>query len=237
VADLDLAVVGDAAVEQRLVEALVALDQLDVLADEADRDLALGLGDLLADRLPGVEPRAARPDVEQLAELVVEALLGQHQRQPVDGVDVDRLEHRVARQRAEHRGLLDQVGLELLLAADDQHVGGDADLAQLLDRVLGRLGLELAGGADVRHQREVHRHRLIAIELGAQLAHRLEERQALDVADGAADLDDQQVEVLGAGPDARLDLVGDVRDDLHRRAEVLAAPLLADHRRVHLGRW
>ena len=34
---------------------------------------------------------------------------------------------------------------------------------------------------------------------------------------------------LAAGHDPRLDLVGDVRDDLHGVAEVLAAPLLGDH--------
>ena len=52
--------------------------------------------------------------------------------------------------------------------------------------------------------------------------------QRLDVADRAADLDDGDVDALGRVADARLDLVGDVRDDLHRRAEVLAAPLLRD---------
>ena len=40
-ADLDAAVVADAAVDQRLVEALVRLDEVDVLADEADVDLGL----------------------------------------------------------------------------------------------------------------------------------------------------------------------------------------------------
>jgi hypothetical protein len=33
-----------------------------------------------------------------------------------------------------------------------------------------------------------------------------------------------------ASADRRLDLVGDVRDDLHGLAEVVAAPLLLDHR-------
>ena len=35
--------------------------------------------------------------------------------------------------------------------------------------------------------------------------------------------------------DAVLDLVGDVRDDLHRAAEVVAAALLLDHRQVDLA--
>ena len=40
----------------------------------------------------------------------------------------------------------------------------------------------------------------------------------------------------GHRQDAALDLVGDVRDDLDGVAEVLAAPLLGDHRRIHLSR-
>ena len=68
----------------------------------------------------------------------------------------------------------------------------------------------------------------------AHLADRLEERQALDVADRAADLDDHHVRVAVAGHarDPLLDLVGDVRDDLDRAAEVVAAALLGDDRLV-----
>ena len=68
----------------------------------------------------------------------------------------------------------------------------------------------------------------------AHLADGLEERQALDVADGAADLDDDDVGIAVArdAPDPLLDLVGDVRDDLDRAAEVVAAALLGDDRLV-----
>ena len=67
--------------------------------------------------------------------------------------------------------------------------------------------------------------------LAAELADRLQERQRLDVADGAADLGDDDVAVarLRRAADPLLDLVRDVRDHLHRRAEVLAVALLADH--------
>ncbi len=56
----------------------------------------------------------------------------------------------------------------------------------------------------------------------------------LDVTDGAADLDDDHVRAAVArnAADALLDLVGDVRDHLDRAAEVVAAPLLGDHRLV-----
>ncbi len=64
--------------------------------------------------------------------------------------------------------------------------------------------------------------------LAAELADRLEEGVRLDVADRAADLGDDDVAVrrLPHSADALLDLVRDVRDHLHGRAEVLAAALL-----------
>ena len=71
-------------------------------------------------------------------------------------------------------------------------------------------------------------------QLRVQLADRLQERQRLDVADGAADLGDDEVHRLRLGDDQDplLDLVGDVRDHLDRRAEVVAAALAPDHRVV-----
>ena len=72
--------------------------------------------------------------------------------------------------------------------------------------------------------------------LQAHLAHGLEEGQRLDVADGAADLDDGDVHLLvGAPAHELLDLVGDVRDHLHRLAEVVAAALLLEHALVDLA--
>jgi len=64
---------------------------------------------------------------------------------------------------------------------------------------------------------------------GADLADRFQERQRLDVAHGAADLDQAHVEAFGGLDDAALDLVGDVRDHLHGAAEIIAAAFLADH--------
>ena len=69
---------------------------------------------------------------------------------------------------------------------------------------------------------------MIARQVVAELADRLEERQALDVADRAADLAQHEVEALVAVADEVLDRVGDVRDHLDGGAEIVAAPLLGD---------
>ena len=60
----------------------------------------------------------------------------------------------------------------------------------------------------------------------------------LDVAHRAADLHEGHVHagLLAHAEDARLDLVGDVRDDLHGPAEEAALALLGDDRLVDLAR-
>ncbi len=83
---------------------------------------------------------------------------------------------------------------------------------------------------DVGHEREVDEHAAAPADVHGELPDRLEEGQRLDVADGAADLGDHEVHVarLRDQRDPLLDLVGDVRNDLHGAAEVIAAALAAD---------
>ena len=69
---------------------------------------------------------------------------------------------------------------------------------------------------------------VLAAELLAHLADGFEEGERLDVADGAADLDDGDLAVGGDLAHGVLDLVGDVGDDLDGFAEVVAAALLGD---------
>jgi len=103
-----------------------------------------------------------------------------------------------------------------------------------LTECLGGLGLELLRGLDERHQGEVDVDDVVLAHVLLELAHRLEEGQPLDVADGAPDLDDHHVHPGGHLPDRRLDLVGDVRDDLDGAAEIVPAALLLDHGSVDL---
>ena len=83
---------------------------------------------------------------------------------------------------------------------------------------------------------------VVSADLMADLAHGFEEGQGLDIADGPADLRDDDIDVgTGHATDARLDLVGDVRNHLDGVAEVFTAPLLGDDGGVdlpgrHIGR-
>jgi len=69
----------------------------------------------------------------------------------------------------------------------------------------------------------------------AHLADGLEERQRLDVTHRATDLDDGDIGAFGTTLDVVLDLVGDVRYDLHGLAQILATTLFLDHGLVDLA--
>ena len=185
-----------------------------------------------------VEVGRRRLHAEVVEHEVVDALGLEVERDLVDQVDVARGDDRLHGQRREQRDLLADVVGQPALGAGDDHVGLDADAAQLVDRVLRRLRLELARVADVRHEREVDEHAPAPADVDRELPDRLEERQRLDVAHRAADLGDHDVDVLALAHelDAVLDLVRDVRDDLDGPAEVVAAALLADDRVVDRAR-
>ncbi len=75
----------------------------------------------------------------------------------------------------------------------------------------------------------MHVDAVAAAKLYAELTNGLQEGQRLDVAHRPSDLDHADVGAVGAQLDAPLDFVRDVRNDLNRRAQIIAAPLLRDH--------
>ena len=225
----------EAAVIQRLVEALVRVLVADVLADDVDGDLVERVLDPGDEILPGLHAPLGLRQVQVLQHDAVEAFGGEHQRHFVDRRDVLGGDDRFLGDVAEQRDLALDVRIEEPVRPAEQDVRLNADRPQIAHAVLRRLGLQLAGGADERHQRQVDVERVVAADVLAELADRFEERQALDVADRAADLDERDVDVAASRADRVLDLVGDVRNHLHGPAEVVAAPLLLDDALVDLA--
>jgi hypothetical protein len=210
----------------------IGVGKLDVLADQADAYRRRGGLDLGDELLPVAEVGFAL-DAQEFAHEVVEALVVEDQREFVDVLGVGGVDDRSFLDVAEAGDLALQVVRQRGLAAADDHIGLDATAAQLGHRMLGGLGLLLARRADERHQRDVDVADVVATDHVAELTDRLEERQDLDVADRAADLGDHHVDVVVCDAlDPTLDLVGDVRDDLHRLAEVVATAFRGEHRLV-----
>ncbi len=220
-----------ARVLERLVHRQVRVVELHVLADERDRDRAFLRADSLLELEPLAELGRRHLEPQTSRDELVEPLGLQRLRHEVDVAHVRVRDHGVRLDVGEERDLVADVLGDLLARPADDHVGVDTDAAQLVDGVLRRLRLQLAGRVDERHERHVDVADVLDAGLAPELPDRLEERQRLDVADGPADLRDHDVDRLGLGDplDPRLDLVRDVRDHLHGRAEELALALLAQH--------
>ena len=166
----------------------------------------------------------------------VEPLVVQQQRDLIDARGIDRGDDRFDRHVTQHRDLgLHRLAQEHVTSTDDD-VGLDTAAAQLGDGVLRGLGLVLARGREVRHQRQVHVTDVLSSHLASELTNRFEKGNDLDVTDRSADFSDDDVDVVSREPQyARFDLVGDVRNDLHGTAEVVAAALFGDDGRVDLA--
>ncbi len=170
-----------------------------VLADDRHLDGVFDRDHLL-DQLHPVGPVLQGVKPEHLHQVQRRSLLLQEEGDLVDVVDV------VVGDDPLHRHVAEEGDLRLRLvsqgrcAPDGDDVGLEAQGPHLLDAVLGRLRLLLAVGRR-RSQGDVDEGDVSHL-LVPQLPHRLEERHPLDVADGAADLDD--ADVAAALPATRL---------------------------------
>src|SRR5690606_10630760 len=211
----------------------VAVLQVHVLAHHTDLHGARSRLFELAHRVaPHAELRLARPNIQPLGQLRVQAFGMQQERQLVDARCVDCRDHTLYWNVGKQRDLLLETPWNRSIAATDQNVRLDTYLAHLAHRMLGGLGLELSGRDDVRHQGDVHADGVLGTGFQAQLANRFQKRQRLDVADGAAYFEDGNVGTFAGLVDALFDLVGDVRNDLIRGPQVFTTAFFADHRIV-----
>ena len=229
-----------ASVAQRLVERLVAVGQINVLAHHGDADFAFGVLGLVHQIVPALEFCGRRVQAQLVANQAVQALLVQHARHFVDGVHVPHGDHAPHRYIGEQRDFLPFFVRNRAVGAAHQRVGLDADFAQLLGGVLGGFGLEFASRSNPGHVAQMHKSGVVRAQLQAHLAHGFQKRQGLDVAHGAANFHNGHVHRIGlaqarAALDEFLDFIGNVRDHLHRFAQIVAPTLFVEHAFVDLA--
>ena len=125
--DVHAHVVGDPAMEQRLLHRLVGVVQVGVLADYRDLHPLRRLENLADHQFPAGEVGLRRLQVEPLADHPVEALLLKAERDLVNGMHIRALDHAVEIHVAEERDLAFDLGGQGVIAAAHQHIGLDAD--------------------------------------------------------------------------------------------------------------
>jgi len=129
VTDVDPAAGMDTGVDQRLGERLVRLGEIDILADQRDGDRVLRMLERVHELVPLREVGRPREHVQLVADDFVEHLLVQHARDLVDRVHIPDRDHRLDGNVREQRDLASLVVGNRLLAAAEQRVGLDPDLA------------------------------------------------------------------------------------------------------------
>src|SRR5699024_10634576 len=146
----------------------------------------------------------------------------------IEGITVGVLNDMIRTHVAEESDLLAHLLGDMIVAAADQEIGLYAGLLKFLDRVLRGLGLELPAGRQIRDQGDVNVEDIFYRQLEVHLPDGLEEGLALNVADRAADLGDDNIRVFAGLQDAALDFIGYMWNDLNGAAVIVAAALLVD---------
>ena len=223
--DLHLGAMLEASVTKALRHRKIGILQIDVLANETDLHRGLRRFYVGDNFLPRTHVERS-VDLQYFADHNIKTFVVQDQRQLVNVAGVGRIHHGTLVYVAQVADLALQVQAQGLFAAAHDHVGLDTAAAQFSNAVLSWLRLLLATWPDERHQRDVHVAHVVAANFFTELTNRLEERQDLNVANGATHFSDHDVDIIGSEAlDASLDFVGDVRDDLHSLSEIVTTAL------------
>src|SRR5664279_1363587 len=197
-ADRDLGVVVETTSAHGLGHRQVGVRQVDVLAHQGDLDGVLGVVHPAQQLVPVTPVHVPEGQTEAPDDIGIKALGVQHPRDVVDARCVHASHARFGVDVAHQGDLALDAVRELTVSAKHDGVGLDTNLSKCCHRVLGRLGLQLTAGCQVGDQRDVQEEDVLAPHVMADLACSLQEGQRLDVADGSADLGDDNVRtVLG----------------------------------------
>ena len=216
---------GDAAVLQRLNHGEIGVVELYVLAHQRDGHFALGMLEAVDHFLPVLQFRRADGQLQRFADLVGERFPLQHQGHLIERFGVKVLDDAPGGDIAEQREFCPHLRRDGIVAAADEHAGVDAHALQFLDRVLRGLGFEFLRRFQVRDEGDVDKQRALRGHFPLKLADGLDEGLPLDIADRSANFGDDDVGLFADAIDFLLDLICDVRDDLHGAAVVAAVAL------------
>ena len=240
-AHLNLGAVLEAAGTQRFGHRQVSIGEVNVLAHQCDPHSFRGLVHSLEQVVPLRPVDVTKRQAEPAHHVGVEFLAVQHLGDVVDRRRVRGGDHTVDVDVAHQGDLVLQRFGHVAVAAQDQRVGRDADAAQRGDRVLGGFGLQLARRRQNRAPASTCRKKQFSRPTSWRTCRAASRNGSDSMSPTVPPISvitmsgrSPSASGLGHRQDPALDLIGDVRDDLDGVAEVLAAALLRDHRRIHL---
>ena len=211
---------------------------LDVLPDHGDLNFVLGIADPMDQFTPVTNVEPTRFQSQLIADLLVQLVLNQSQRDFVNGeLFVDLFDDGLLLNIAEQGNLGAVIMAKRAFGPDDKNIGLNPDFTQLTDAVLGRLCLRFAGCFEVRHQRQVDEQAVVFADVERDLPDCFEKRQTFDVPDSPPKLGDNDINIwTGEVQYAAFDFVGDVGNNLDCRSQIFTAAFFFDDALVNLPR-
>ena len=238
-ADLHIRAELIARMMQRFCDRQICIMQLNIFADKRDRDASARFTDPLTERFPFAEIGRRRLQIELAADDLRKMRFFKHQRCFIEIRQREIFNDAIRLDIAEARNFRENTVIgDRLIAAQNNDIRRDAEALKLLDGMLCRLGFMLARCSEIRYERHMNIERILAPDLCPELPDCFQKRLTLDIAGCAADLGDDDIRrfLLSDAVNKMLDLIGDMRNDLHGLAEIFAAALLMQHIRIDLAR-
>ncbi|SCH06300.1 Uncharacterised protein [uncultured Clostridium sp.] len=227
-------VAGDTAVLQGLHHTDVSVMQLDIFSNDGNMNLGSRMAKSFHHRSPVRQIRFRTGKVQTFAGHLRQMLLLHSQRSLVEILHIQVLKHMGAGHITEQGNFVLQMVVQRMFAPADDNIRPDPHTLQILHRSLGRLGLQLAGRLNIRNQGHMNQNRVLMAHIVLELTDRLQKRLTLNIADGAAHLNDGNMGLIliEIAVKTALNFVGNMGDNLHRASAVIAAALLVQNRPV-----
>src|SRR5258707_2750075 len=161
--EIDLHLVGNAAMRKRLDQRFVSVFHARVFPDDGDGDVAFRIAHTLVDQTPPLKVRRlAWLDPKRGQDFGIESLGGIRFRHRIDVVDVSCFDDGAFAYITKKRELTSVAFRNWAVGTAKQNIRLDTDRAQFFHRVLRRLGLELPSAWNERHQSEMDVERVPA---------------------------------------------------------------------------
>ena len=213
--NIDLAAGMNTRMNQCFRQGFIRFRQIHVFTHQRDFDGPLRIFQCMHQFLPGAQICRFCKNIQPVANDFIQHLVVQQTRNFVNTVYIHCQNHCLFAHVGEQRDLASLLSRQLAVRAAEQHIRLNADFAQLLYRMLGRLGFQLSRRGDIWQQGEVNEAGILARKLYRHLPDCFQKRQRFDIPDRPPDLDDGDLGIPRASLDVQFDFVSNVRNDLH----------------------
>ena len=230
-------IIVDACMMKSLGNGDIGIRQLHILAYYSNLYLFLRILDLVNHLCPLVHVYRAVVHAQLLQDDAVQALVLHHERNLIDGIGSQVLNNSLFLNVTEQGQLLLHILGQGLFSTAYQDIRLDTDTAKLLYAVLGRLGLQLTGSRNIRHQGNMDVEHIVPAYFLLHLADSLHKWQGLDITYSTTDFGNNHIGTITSSYiiDTLLDFIGNMRNNLYSLAQIIATALLVENIPVYLA--